>query len=52
MDVIMSFQANFKNTVASSGTALTEDQVKILRRLTSCFLFAFDADSAGIDATK
>ncbi|TSC90593.1 MAG: DNA primase [Candidatus Berkelbacteria bacterium Licking1014_96] len=52
MDVIMSHQAGFENTVASSGTAITLEQIKILRRLSSRFLFAFDADSAGIEATK
>ena len=52
MDVIMSHQAGFENTVASSGTAITLEQIKILRRLSNRFLFAFDADEAGIEATK
>jgi len=52
MDVILSHQAGFINTIASSGTALTEEQVEHLSRLTNNFLFAFDADKAGVEATK
>jgi DNA primase len=52
MDAILSYQAGFANTVASSGTALTQEQVEILRRVTCRFLFAFDADNAGTEATK
>ncbi|MBU2595259.1 DNA primase [Patescibacteria group bacterium] len=52
MDVVLSHQHGFENTVASSGTAITLEQVKILRRLTNRFLFAFDADEAGAEATK
>jgi len=52
MDVILSHQAGFQNTVASSGTAVTAEQIKILNRLTNKFLVAFDADKAGIEATK
>jgi len=52
MDVVLSHQAGLTNTVASSGTALTEEQVEHLSRLTSNFVFAFDADEAGVEATK
>lgn len=47
MDVITSHQHNFINTIASSGTALTIDQVKLLQRYTNNFIFALDSDSAG-----
>ncbi|MEK9131793.1 MAG: DNA primase [Patescibacteria group bacterium] len=50
MDLIMSHQAGFLNTVASSGTALTFDQLKMLNRLSSRIMMAFDADGAGFKA--
>lgn len=51
MDVITAHQAGFKNVVASSGTALTGEQVKLLQRYTNNFAFALDADVAGQMAT-
>jgi DNA primase len=51
-DVIMSHQAGIKNTVASSGTALTEEQLKIIGRYTENLILAFDMDIAGDTATK
>ncbi len=51
-DVIMSHQAEFNNVVASSGTALTEQQLKIIKRYTQNLAMAFDMDSAGEIATK
>ncbi|MBN1494547.1 DNA primase [Candidatus Peregrinibacteria bacterium] len=51
-DVIMSHQAGAKNTAATSGTALTIQQIKLLKRATSNLLFCFDTDKAGIDAAK
>ncbi len=50
-DVITSHQAGFENTVAPCGTALTEDQVREIRRFTKKIVFAFDADQAGQKAT-
>ncbi len=47
MDVITSHQAGFKNTVASSGTALTAEQVNLVKRFTKNIALAFDSDSAG-----
>lgn len=52
MDVIFCHQAGIKNVVASSGTALTLDQIEILSRYNAEILFAFDNDSAGIEAAK
>lgn len=48
MDVLMSHQAGFKNTVALSGTALTDHQIVMLKRLSNNIVLAFDADKAGI----
>ncbi|MFC1686988.1 DNA primase [Patescibacteria group bacterium] len=52
MDVIASFQAGVKNVVASSGTALTDRQVRLLKRFTDTIALAFDADLAGEDASR
>jgi DNA primase len=52
MDCISAHQAGFANTVASSGTALTEQQLTILGRLTKNVKFCFDADKAGDAATR
>ena len=51
-DVIMSHQAGFTNAVASSGTALTDQQLKIIKRYTENLAMAFDTDLAGEMATK
>ncbi len=51
-DVIAAWQAGFKNTVAVSGTALTPDQVGIIKRYTNKVKMLFDMDSAGENATK
>ena len=47
MDVITAHQNGFTNTIASSGTALTRDQVNILKRYSNNLSLAFDADAAG-----
>lgn len=52
MDVIASHQAGIKNTVAVSGTALTPDQINILKRYTNKLKMFFDMDKAGEAATK
>ncbi len=51
MDVISGHQHGFNNLVASSGTALTADQVKLLKRFTSNVALLFDMDKAGQLAT-
>ena len=50
MDFLMSWQAGAKNTVASSGTALTGDHLHALRRLTDQLVISFDNDDAGREA--
>lgn len=50
MDVLATYQAGTKNTVAVSGTALTGDQIKLLGRYTQNVMVAFDADVAGTQA--
>lgn len=52
MDVIMLHQAGYLNTVASSGTALTTEQLELIRRFTPAIAFAYDSDKAGKEATK
>jgi len=51
LDAITAHQFGYLNTVASLGTALTERQGKLLRRLADRILLALDADAAGRQAT-
>lgn len=51
MDVLACHQAGEDNVVASMGTALTEPQIRQLRRYTSTIVLALDADAAGQAAT-
>lgn len=52
MDVLSCWQAGFKNACACSGTALTENQLAVLKRFTKEVIFAFDRDEAGCIATE
>jgi DNA primase len=52
MDIVLSHRASIKNIVAASGTALTDEQVKILKRYTDKVKLSFDMDGAGQKATK
>jgi DNA primase len=52
LDVISSYQAGVKQTVATAGTAMTEHHLKALKRLTSDVRLAFDSDKAGVAATE
>lgn len=52
MDVIACHQAEMTNVVATSGTALTELQIKLLKRYSNTIAMAFDSDAAGIAAAK
>lgn len=51
MDVIALHQAGIENVVASSGTALTTEQIKLIKRLTENVTILFDGDAAGIKAS-
>ena len=60
MDLILSHQAGYKNTIATSGTALSDSTVSkenvvsnlgLVRRLSSNIVLSFDADKAGANAT-
>jgi len=52
MDLVMAHQAGFTNTVATSGTALTEDHLTLLKRISNNIIMAFDGDEAGLRATN
>lgn len=61
MDLVLSHQAGYKNTIATSGTALSDSQVSkenvvsnlgLVRRLTPNIVLAFDADKAGLSAAE
>ncbi len=49
-DVIQMYQKGIKNVVSSSGTALTIEQIQLIRRLTSNIIVLFDGDAAGLRA--
>ena len=51
MDVIVVHQEGFQNVVSPMGTALTEVQMRQLKRYTRSFVLALDPDAAGIKAT-
>lgn len=50
-DVLSFHQNGVENTVASSGTALTSDQIRLINRLTNNITVLFDGDAAGIRAS-
>jgi DNA primase len=52
MDVIASHETGIKNVVSASGTALTSEQIDLLKRYTNNLLLSFDMDAAGDMATK
>ncbi len=51
MDVLMAHQHGRENVVASMGTALTEKQIRVIKKLTKRLVLALDADTAGDQAT-
>lgn len=51
-DVISLHQAGVKNVISSSGTALTEDQIKVIKRFTNNLILLFDGDAAGQRAAE
>lgn len=52
LDVITMYKYGFCNTVASSGTSLTEDQSAILKNITDNVTIVYDSDLAGENATE
>ncbi|MFV0377155.1 MAG: DNA primase [Mangrovibacterium sp.] len=50
-DVISMHQAGIENVVASSGTALTHDQIRLIKRFTPNITIIYDGDAAGIKAS-
>lgn len=50
-DVIQMHQSGVKNVVSSSGTALTPEQIRLIRRLTPNITVLFDGDAAGLRAS-
>ncbi|MGM0635131.1 MAG: DNA primase [Bacteroidota bacterium] len=50
-DVLQLHQRGIKNVVSSSGTALTEEQIRLIQRLTKNITVLFDGDEAGIRAS-
>lgn len=52
MDLVLSHQAGFTQTIAVSGTALTNSHLDLIGRFTKKILFSFDGDEAGIKALK
>ena len=50
-DVISLHQAGIENVVSSSGTALTPDQIRLIKRLTPNVIILYDGDAAGIRAS-
>lgn len=51
-DVLSMHQAGIENVVASSGTSLTEDQIKLIQRYTKNITILYDGDPAGIAASS
>lgn len=51
MDVVSLHQSGIENVVASSGTSLTTEQIKLIKRLTENVTILFDGDAAGIKAS-
>lgn len=49
-DVVSLHQAGIENTVASSGTSLTTDQIRLVKRITPNITMLYDGDAAGIKA--
>lgn len=51
MDFLLAWQCGLKNVVAISGTALTDEQLRLLKRYSKRLIFALDEDEAGLKAT-
>lgn len=51
IDVISAYQAGMKNVIATLGTALTENQAKLLKRYVDTVVLCYDGDDAGLEAS-
>lgn len=51
LDLLLCHQEGFDQTVATSGTALTDDHLRLLKRYTNNLMLVYDADQAGMKAT-
>ena len=52
MDVLMLFQSGIENVVASSGTSLSENHAKLLKRFAPEVIIVYDEDAAGLQAAR
>lgn len=52
MDVISLYQSGIKNSIASLGTALTNEQARLISRFAGTVILCYDTDDAGIKATQ
>jgi DNA primase len=52
MDFLMSYQSGVRNIIASSGTALTADHLRVVHRFAESLIVSFDNDTAGSDAAE
>ena len=52
MDVIASYKSDLKESVCSLGTAIGENQIKLISKYTKNIIIAFDGDKAGIESSK
>ncbi len=52
MDVIAAYRCGIKNAVATMGTALTNEQINAIKKLTNNVVICYDGDTPGIEATK
>lgn len=52
MDVLMLYQAGVENVVASSGTSLSEDHARLLKRFAPEVVIVYDGDASGFQATQ
>lgn len=52
MDVIAAHRAGIKESVASMGTSLTKEQVRLMKKYTNNVVICYDGDKAGVEATE
>lgn len=52
MDLLLCHQAGFTNAIATSGTALTKQQLEMMIRFSKNILIAYDGDKAGVEAAR